>query len=160
MRLRQIAVGLTLFLAANPAFSLSCMRPDSVRMFENARDSEDIYYVIKGRLTPKNTYAIPTSENGKDSVADTSVVIDGVGLGTRSFSVPVKVEAMVILTCLSVWCAGPPPEGELLMIVKKQNEALTLEVGPCGGTAIPWSVDSENRLLDCHRSNSCKPAEF
>lgn len=160
MRGRQIAMALALITAANPAFSLSCMRPDVVRMFEYARDSEDIYYVIKGRVTPKTTYAVPKPENGKDNSAETTVVIDGIGLGTRSFSVPVAIEAMVRLKCLSVWCAGPPPESELLMIVKKQNDALILDVGPCGGTAMPWSVDAENRLLECHRSDSCKPAEF
>lgn len=162
--IRQTVLALTLALSASPALSLSCMRPDVVRMFEYARDSDDIYYVIKGRLTPSKPYAIPepkTSAPGDlPSTADTPVGINGMGLGSHSFSVSVEVGATVRLKCLSVWCAGPPPESELLMIVKKSNEDLVLDVGPCGGTAIPWSAEAEKRLLECHRSDSCKPAEF
>jgi hypothetical protein len=158
--IRHLILTLALLTAATPALSLSCMRPDAVRMFEYARDSDDVFYVIKGRLTPTSPYAIPKPENDKDTEATTLVQISGLGLSRTDFSVPVEIGATVRLSCLSVWCAGPPPEGELLMIVKKTGEDLTLELGPCGGTAIPWSVDAENRLLKCHQTKSCKPAQF
>ena len=158
--IRQITLALALIIVSGPALALSCMRPDVVSMLEFARDSKDVYYVIKGRLTPTNPYAIPEPKNATDSAADTPVSISGSGLGSYSFSVPVEVGATVRLKCLSVWCAGPPPEDELLMIVRKSDEALVLDVGPCGGTAIPWSVAAEKRLLECYRTGKCERAEF
>ena len=157
---RRVMLALALTMLSGPAFSLSCMRPDAVWMLEYARDSEDVYYVIKGRLTPTSAYTIPEPENEGDSTADTPAMISGMGLGSRSFSVPVEIGATVRLSCLSVWCAGPPPEDELLMIVRKSDEELVLDVGPCGVTAIPWSVEAENRLLECHRSDKCERADF
>lgn len=158
--IRQISLALALVTSATPALSLSCMRPDSVRMFEYARESEDVFYVIKGRITPTKSYVIPEADNQKGSTATTPVQIKGIGLGPTGFSTPVAIGATVQLSCLSVWCSGPPPNDELLMIVKKSDDALILEVGPCGGTAIPWSKDAEDRLLACHLSDTCEPAEF
>ncbi|NNE88620.1 MAG: hypothetical protein HKN27_11135 [Silicimonas sp.] len=158
--IRNLALTLVLALAAGPAMALSCMRPDAVRMFEYARDSKDIFYVIKGRITPVDAYDVPTSKNGSDTATDTPVLISGTGLGPGGFSVPVEIGATVRLTCLSVWCAGPPADEELLMIVKKAGDDLTLEIGPCGGTAIPWNSASEERLLQCHVSDNCVPGDF
>ena len=158
--IRRLALTLAMILAANPVLALSCMRPDAVRMLEYARDSDAIYYVIKGRITPVGTYNMPSSEHGKDSAADTPVQISGLGLGTVSFSVPVDIGATVRLTCLAVWCASPPADGELLMIVEETGDELTLEIGPCGGTAIPWDRASEERLLQCHLSDNCVPGDF
>ena len=163
--IRHAILALAMILCAGPAMALSCMRPDAVRMFEYARDSEDIFYVIKGRIDPVSDYDVPTVDSDaqpkmNDAVANTPVRIKGVGLGRKGFSVPVDVAATVQLSCLSVWCSGPPPDGELLMIVKKETNALTFQIGPCGGTAIPWSKDAEDRLLQCHLSNNCEPADF
>lgn len=157
---KLFSLALVLATIATPALSLSCMRPDAVGMFEYARESQDIFYVIKGRVTPTNPYVIPKADNTKDSVANTPVQIEGIGLGPTGFSTPVAIGATVQLRCLSVWCAGPPSDEEMLMIVKKTDDALMLEVGPCGGTALPWSKDAEDRLLACHLSDTCEPAEF
>lgn len=156
--IRSIALTLALITAAGPAAALSCLRPDAVRMLEYARDSADIYHVFKGRLTALGPYAIPTSENGKDNSADTQVQIKGSGLGAQGFSVPVDISATLRLSCLSVWCANPPADEELLMIVKSADDALILEVGPCGGTAVTWDKDAEERLLKCHLSQTCESA--
>lgn len=159
--MRSLSLALACATFASPALSLSCMRPDAVRMFENARDSADVYYVIKGRVTPVGEYAVPIAENGKDGTTETPVQISGIGLNARGFSVPVDTSATVTLKCLSVWCASPPPaDKDLLMIVKTEDDDLSLEVGPCGGTAIAWSAEAEERLLRCHLSDDCKPAEF
>lgn len=163
--IRHMTLALAVITCATPAVSLSCMRPDAVRMFEYARESQDIYYVIKGRITAVGAYDVPkvdfdAPQSGKDLFADTPVQISGTGLSASGFSVPVEIDATVRLKCLSVWCAGPPSEDELLMSVKKTDDALILEVGPCGGTAIPWSKDAEDRLLACHMSGTCEPAEF
>ena len=163
--IRHIAIALAMSAAAGPALALSCMRPDAVRMFEYARDSDAIYYVIKGRVTPLGDYDVPEVDfdaptSGKDVFADTPVKISGIGLSSNGFSVPVEIGATVRLTCLSVWCAGPPNSEELLMIVEKNGDDLTLEIGPCGGTAIPWDRASEERLLQCHLSDKCVPGDL
>ena len=46
------------------------------------------------------------------------------------------------------------------MIVEKNGDDLTLEIGPCGGTAIPWDRASEERLLQCHLSDKCVTGDF
>lgn len=156
--IRSTALTLAIITTASPAVALSCLRPDAVNMFEYARDSADVYYVIKGRLMALDPYEIPTSESGKDNSTDTQVQITGSGLSTNGFSIPVDTNATVRLTCLAVWCANPPPDEELLMIVKSEKDALVLEVGPCGGTAISWNKDAEERLLRCHQSDICEAA--
>lgn len=163
--IRHYVLTLAFFLFAGPALALSCMRPDAVRMFEYARQSDDVYYLIKGRITPVGDYDVPEIDHNaptphKDVFADTPIQIEGIGLGERGFSVPVDVSAIARIGCLSVWCAGAPSAEELLMIVKRDRNDLVLEVGPCGGTTIPWSKEAEDRLLACHVSNTCDPGEF
>lgn len=163
--IRHIPAALAVVTLADPALALSCMRPDAVRMFEYARDSVDIYYVIRGRVTPVRAYKVPEVDfdapaSDRDVFTETPVQISGVGLSARGFSVPVEISAIVRLSCLSVWCAGPPADGELLMIVEKSGNDLVLEIGPCGGTAIPWDRASEERLLQCHLSDTCVPGDF
>lgn len=155
----RVALTCLAFLAASPAFALSCMRPDAVRLFEQARDAEAAYYIVKGRVefleTPK------TPRPGSKTPARTRAAIKGQALSSSGFNAPFNREVTVETTCLASWCGSAENlKGELVMAVEIGLDELTLEIGPCGGDQVAWDQGAEDRLLKCHLDGVCEPAGF
>lgn len=153
----MIRIVLLLAVLASPAHALSCIRPDAVRLFEAARNSADPYVLIRGRLSVDGPVALPDADR-KDS-ARTVVRVDGMGLNRQGFAAPVSREVVLELSCISVWCASPPGDGELIMALRVEGDARILAVDSCGGGVVPWTEDQEKRLLECATGGDCKTAE-
>lgn len=153
----MIRLALLLALLAGPAAALSCLPPDPVRLYQFAEQSPDRYVMLKGRIIgddielPRQNSKIP---------ARTTVRVEGLGLSATGFDAPADREITLELSCLSVWCAAPPEEGELIMALKLEGETRVLAIDPCGGNAIPWSEDGEKRLLDCYLDGTCVIPDF
>lgn len=148
------------FLAAGPASALSCLRPDAVRLYEDARDSAEVYTIVKGRILADGPILVPVPDrDGKNGLV-TGVRLRGHILGARGFLDPVEAGIGLRLTCVSVWCAAPPPEDVLLMALRQTPSGSELSIGPCGGDAVVWTADAEARLLDCHRGIRCEVPDF
>lgn len=138
-----------------PAYALSCLPPDAVRLLQFAQESPDPYVLVKGRISgPVN---LP--EAGTREPARSTVRVEGKGLNRNGFSASIAREITLELTCLSVWCATPP-EGEQIMALKVEGDARTLEIGPCGGNAVAWTEDGESRLLECYQNGNCQLPDF
>lgn len=147
---------LSLLLIAQPAFALSCMPPDVVRLYQNAVESEESYYFIRGKLMAEGPVNEPdTSGATKLASAETQVRLVGKALTRNRFEAPFDREITLRLNCASVWCGTAPLEREIFAAVKLVGQALELDIGPCGFDAVDYSKADEARLLRCYQNGQC-----
>lgn len=140
-------------LAAAPANALSCLRPDAVRLFEQARDAEETYYIVKGRISLLEEANLPTDPKVPTR---TRARIEGSALAAETFGAPFSREVALETTCASIWCGQLDGlAGELIMAIETEGDALSLRIGPCGGDQVPWDQNGEDRLLACYRDGDC-----
>ena len=153
-----ILAALTLLLAT-PAIALSCMRPDAVQLYEAARDSDDTYVVVRGRIDLSEPAQAPEPETEMPAI--TKAVMSGYALTTHGFGALFHRKIEIRATCLGPWCGSADGfvREQIAMLRVDNNDVYTLMAGPCGGQAIEWSKDGESRLLECHRTGNCVAAE-
>lgn len=146
-------------VTAGPVSALSCMRPDAVRLFEQARDAKDAFYIVKGRVDLLETPNIPRP--GAKTPERTRAKVAGQALSSSGFNARFDRDVVVEATCLASWCGSPESlTSEVIMAIKIDFDALTLRIGPCGGDQVKWDQLSEDRLLKCHLDGVCETAEF
>jgi len=142
---------------ASPVHALSCVRPDAVRLFEAVRKGPEPYVLIRGRLSVDGPVALPDPD--RKEPARTVVRVEGMGLNRQGFAAPVSRDVVLELNCVSVWCAFPPRDGELIMALRVEGDMRVLAVDACGGGVVPWAEDQERRLLECASGGDCKTAD-
>lgn len=150
-------------LTATPAFSLSCLPPDAVRLYETARDAEESYMIVKGRLIETGPIAIPQPDpNSIEQVPPVASTarFRGQALGPTDFSAPFVSPITVTVSCAMTWCGAPVTDRDLIVALRVTELGYALDIGPCGGDTVPYDPEGEARLLDCHRGAECQPADF
>lgn len=143
-------------LSAGPALALSCMPPDPVALYERARDAEESFLIIRGRILADGKVALPS--DGKD--AETSVRIEGLALTSEGFGTAFEREAILRLTCAGPWCPNAPEDGEALIAVELEGSALVVEQGPCYANILPATDEGAERIMACHRGEACVKKGF
>ena len=155
-----LRLALILALSATPALSLSCLRPDVVRMYEDVRDSEDSYWIVRGRIQPLESVAYPMKgPDGNypaDARASTRVRLTGLGLTTDGTYTPFAKELTMTIGCTVVWCGTPPLDTEVCAAVTLTETGPEWVRNPCPWTAIPVEDGDEARLLACLRDGDCQ----
>ncbi len=153
--IRGISLVAALIAAGSPALALSCLQPDAVRLYEMARDAEEEFYFVKGRVDLIGPVREPVPNT--DTPALTRARISGTALNSHGFGTAFEQDITIEASCLSVWCGSPEdPTGELFAALEIKDQGLTLRVGPCGGDVVQWDRDGERRLLECHRTGLCE----
>lgn len=152
-------------LLAGPVHALSCLPPDPVALYRNAVESEQAYWIVRGRIMPLGPVALPEPGDvgsGTDvSEARTSARLTGLGMQLDGSFRPFAREVVLTLTCLGPWCAGPPDEKqEYFVAVEADRDAPVVRVGPCYGDLVPYSEDGLARLLACVRGEECRAGDF
>lgn len=143
-----------LLMSAAPAVALSCLRPDAVRLYENARDSERVYYLVRGQV--ELTGAVRRPQPNSQAAALTKARVTGLALSGREFGASFDRSITVEAHCLGPWCGGPDgTKGEHFLALEIREDELFLRMGPCGGDAVLWDMDAEHRVLSCHAGDSC-----
>jgi hypothetical protein len=156
--IRSFVIIVALITAGSPALALSCLRPDAVRLYELARDSEEVYYFVKGRIDL--TEPVKEPDPNSDAPALTRAHISGTALNSHGFGTSFEQDITIVANCLSVWCGSAADlTGELFAALQIVDEELTLRVGPCGGDVVQWDQNAERRLLECHRTGICAPTQ-
>lgn len=159
---RILLAGLSLTLA-QPAAALSCLRPDVVRLYEDARDSPDLYSMVIATFPAETTVRVPQGNQGTASggtMAETILRLTGRGLTSAGFTHDFDRDITVRAGCLSAWCAAPPATGtEVFVTLRHKDETLVLDLGPCLSNALPWTAEDEARVMNCHRFGKCAIAE-
>ena len=153
----MIRAVLVLALAAGPAQALSCLRPDAVTLYETARDADEGYLVVRGRIDLQEPFRAPLPDT--DERTRTAARLTGQSLTSHGFGVTFQRPIVIEAQCLGPWCAGPEGlKGEVIAALRVDDDALVLRLGPCGGDVVAWDKPGERRLVDCHRSGRCLPA--
>ncbi len=139
-------------LAAGQAHALSCLRPDVVSLYEQARDSEDVYSIVKGRLS----YPTPPKLPKPDLPTESPAILSGFALGADGLTVPFEREVTVSLTCLGPWCAEAPTAGvEGYIALRHHQGGYILDQSACHANAVLAEPGDDQRLLACHRDDRC-----
>ncbi|MEO0918434.1 MAG: hypothetical protein AAFY31_15845 [Pseudomonadota bacterium] len=157
--MRTLLILLTLL---NPglAHALSCLRPDAVRMFEQARQSKAAFYLVRGEVMFLEAPNVPA--RGAKTPTTTRAQISGSALTSAGFQAPFQRDVMIETSCLGPWCGDLDGlVGDLIMAIEITGpDTLVLNVGPCGGDAIPWDTSGEERLMACFLEGTCVTADF
>ncbi|MEK6215808.1 MAG: hypothetical protein N2B03_01180, partial [Boseongicola sp.] len=152
--IRRFVAVFAFIAAGSPVLALSCLPPDAVRLYEMARDAEEAYYFVKGRIDLTGPAQEP--DPNSDAPALTRAHISGTALNSHGFGTSFEQDITIEASCLSVWCGSAENlTGELFTAMRIINKELTLRVGPCGGDVVQWDQDAERRLLECHRTGIC-----
>lgn len=158
--------GLTsLLILPGAATALSCLQPDPVQHYVQARDSSERYMAVLGRFTVPSQLAQPSpapvpppgAAQPRDGVAITDGVrFQGRALDQDGFDQTVDRPVSVALSCLGQFCATSLPEGEVLAYLKQTTTVPRAEVDPCGGwiyeNPTPAQIDA---VLACHTGGKC-----
>ena len=164
----KFTLPLMVFLAAQPALALSCLRPDSVRLYEFARDSEDLYQIVLGRISTAGPINLPEAPEmgagalaeGETNLATSTIRVTGVALTAEAFDAPFDRETTLELGCLGPWCSDPPTmTKDLLLAIRVEGEARILNPGVCSEASVLGTRGAVDRLLDCHINGHC-PQQF
>jgi len=153
------ALTLMLCLLTSPALALSCLPPDAVSLYEMARDSEERFVIVKGRVTPRGEVAIPKGKNGGgDAEATSPARMTGTSLTqdgfTAAFDRPVDLRVM----CMGPWCAGAPSSDEIIAAVRLDGNDLVLDLDACFSSTVEATPEAAARLVTCHQGGACETA--
>ncbi|MGI9393673.1 MAG: hypothetical protein ACR2OY_03420 [Boseongicola sp.] len=152
--IRYVAAFAALLSATSPALALSCARPNAVHLYEMARDAEEVYYIVRGRIDLTGQIVEPSP--GNDKPALTPARITGTALNSHGFGTVFNRDIIIEAHCLASWCGSAAGlTGELFAALQINDDALTLRIGPCGGDIAQWGRIGERQLLECHRDGIC-----
>ncbi|HKK97004.1 MAG TPA: hypothetical protein VJ928_02410 [Marivita sp.] len=148
--------------AAQPAWSLSCLRPDIARDFADAAASEDSYILVKGKLFFDET-KLPKRGDGSPSDmpegADIPAWFDGYSLTPDGFTRRFQRDVILRVTCVASWC-GSTSNGEHLAFLKRADTDFIMQLDPCGGmTYRDPTREQERTVTRCMRGEGCDPVE-
>ena len=147
-------VTLAAIVSVSPAAALSCLRPDAVTLYEQARDSEDAYYIVRGELQITGPVDEPDPETGEPGRTEARLL--GTMLSGSGFAAPFDRPVTIVSTCAGPWCADPTGQkGLLITAIRIDEDGLTLEADPCSSNMVPFDHENAERLLACHRKDEC-----
>lgn len=157
----RLFTALLVCLVAQPALALSCLRPDAVRLYEMARDSDDLFVMVRGKAEVTGAAINLVPDNTRDQTATTTAVVSGTLLTSHAFGRDFNREITLEVSCLGPWCGGTDGlEREQFLAIQVREDDLVLRLGPCGGDVVNWDRDGERRMLSCHRGGACDTGEF
>lgn len=157
---RAASLAAVLALVATPALPLSCLKPDVVRMYEEVRDSENSFWLARGRIEPLEPVAWP--KRGPDGIypndaeASTRVRLTGLGLRPDGTYAPFAQDITMTISCVVSWCGSPPFDTEIYAAVELTEDGPELWIGACPWLAIPVGEGDDARLLACVRDGDCR----
>lgn len=157
MRLLLVCLAL---LVPGIANALSCLRPDAVRLLEQAQASEATFYIVKGTVTFQEDPNLP--ERGTKTPTETRARIKGKAMTRAGFLAPFEQNVVIKTSCLGPWCGGLADlDGERIMSIEvAAPDMRVLNIGPCGGDTVSWDQAAEDRIMACFLENNCEIADF
>lgn len=127
-------------LLSSPAAALSCMRPDLARTMEQAKASDDLYYILHGTFESTPVPKGPKSNNP-------NAPINGIGAhrvqswfsGRILSNAPQYDQAVtrmpidIAVGCAGPWCGSAPANGKdyIAFAKARADQPLELTIGAC-----------------------------
>ena len=148
---------LILTVLAGQVQALSCVPPDVRWSFNHADESEDRYFVLRGRFEfPDYTFPESTDPN-QDRSLRVQTQFTGHVFTRRGFTNPKTQDVTLEISCLGPWCGGAVPNQEYVAFAKETDAGLVVEVSACSWALLNPSPGQEAQLIDCVNGRSCKP---
>jgi len=157
----RIVLILALFFASGPALALSCMRPDVARSYQNAAQAEDIYVVVRGRLT-FDEGKLPKSDGTAQGPETVTIParFDGKALSKVGFETAFARDITLEVVCFGPWCGGAKSGVPYLAFLEKRGEDYVMVADPCGSWAFSEpSEEQVNQVESCMAGSGCEPLE-
>lgn len=142
-----------------PALALSCMAPSVTRSFDRFAAAEEIYVVVKGRVTFDARLLPQGMQADRDPPQMTRVpaVLVGKSLNKNGFRLPFEQDVTLEVTCLGPWCGGVKNGEDLLAFLRKTDAGYALAITPCGGSAFGAPKLAQlKQVAQCYRDGSCE----
>ncbi|MBT0957430.1 hypothetical protein IV417_08530 [Alphaproteobacteria bacterium KMM 3653] len=152
MRLLAVLT-LALLTTAQGAFALSCLRPDPVRSYENARNSSQAHRIVLGKIT---LLTPAPAAKGQDPIT-VKARLKGHELTTKGFTAPYDQTITLSTSCAGPWCGSLPNDTTGMAVLSEHSGGPLLSMGPCGGSffARP-SKEALTKVVTCHRGGKCE----
>ncbi|MEQ9259537.1 MAG: hypothetical protein RIG84_10590 [Roseovarius sp.] len=148
-------------LAATPAVSLSCMRPDVARAFAQADAAEETYIVARATLSFDEALLPQTDWENQAATPPHTLIparLEGQALTKEGFTTPFAQEITLDAQCFGPWCSGAESGTEFLVFLEKRAEGYLFPLDPCGTMAFPEPTAAQGaRVLQCLRGAGCEP---
>jgi len=146
-----------LALLAGQAQALSCVPPDVRWSYMHAQESEELYFVLRGRFDFED-YTLPEyTDFQEDRSVSVPARFDGNFLTKRGFIAPRREEVTLIINCVGPWCGGAQSGTEYVAFAKETPSGLEVEVNACSWALLWPTPEQEAQLIDCVNGRSCKP---
>lgn len=154
--------GLSLILAlcATQAHGLSCIPADPVASYVQARDSSEVYMVVRGALTGRPDLPAPDLSDQAPEHSNYTAQFKGHRIATDGFTVPFETQVDVTELCLAVWCVQVPDQQDAVLFLRQTETPAgwALIEGPCGGAVFSEPTDEMvTKLTRCARGGRCEP---
>lgn len=144
---------------ASPAWSLSCLPPDTVRLYETARDANEGFWIVRGRIFAETPIAMPEAGSsggyGESASASTPVRFTGLGLTSDGTYKGFAQDITLTISCFANWCGSAPYDEEVFAAIEVKDSGPELVIDPCSSRMVPYSEEAEERLVDCVRDGNC-----
>ncbi len=161
--MKHILTATLCLMLASPASALSCLRPDIVSTFEQARDAEAGYWIVKGRISANGPITEPQPNDmglhKDDAKASTPVRVTGEGLKPDGTFAAFDRDITLSVTCLAHWCGSVNLDHTHFMAIEVKDTGPELFADPCSSQIVPYTADGEERLRRCVQDGVCKRAE-
>lgn len=137
-------------LNAGSVQALSCVRPDPTLVYNWAHVSEDLYYAAVGRIE------FTSRAQREDGPQEFSATLVGKSLTTNGFTADIATPLTVKTTCAGPWCGGLAPGQDYLMVLRQDDGAFVLDVGPCPTTTMANPTARQIQTFEnCAKGKSC-----
>ena len=158
--MRHLALAALCALAAQPALSLSCLRPDPASDFLAADASDDIWVIVEGRLAFDQA-RLPKRDLNDNDARDVEIPAEfrGKSLSKGGFDRDFVTPIALRLTCAGPWCGGAA-NGKVIAFLKREADRYVMIADPCGTRVYPDpSMAVRKTLTQCIRGETCTPAK-
>lgn len=148
-----------LWLAAAPAAALTCLPADAVRTYAQARDAEELYVIVHGRLD-FDAAALPRTDWQNQQATPPHTLIparlNGRALSVGGFDLGFDSAIVLDAQCLGPWCAGAVPGTDYLAFLERRDSGYVLAIDPCGGMGFPEpTAEMLEAVETCFRGGPC-----
>ncbi|MEM7488821.1 MAG: hypothetical protein AAF390_06815 [Pseudomonadota bacterium] len=145
----SIAAILSLAMTGQAA-ALSCVAPTVASSFSAADAADSAYALAVGEVTLLDGEAIPEQTGDPNDKQGYAVEAQFAGhmASLEGFDQPATFPVRVQVDCVSAWC-GAPPEGEVLVFLERQDDAIVLVEGACPRFSFPATEEVKAAATAC-----------
>ncbi len=156
----MIRLGLTTAIIVgmgNPAFALSCIRPDPAVAFQTAVTSPNRFVIVHGSFAFDEALLKPgkTDDPNAPSYPPIPAQFTGKGLTLDGFTTDMDRTITLVPLCVGPWCGSIPADVSVLAFVAVNGGNYELTLDACSTTVFEASPENLALMASCLRGTGC-----